>query len=122
MGMDKMETETEKEKAMKERPILFSGPMVRAIMEGRKTQTRRVITRPEEWAIIEQFGPEELKSCPYGVPGDRLYVRETWAVANEYDDMRPRDMDPRIHRVHYREGQETPVTTRMFHAAIASCD
>ena len=52
---------------MKSRPILFSGPMVRAILDGKKTQTRRLI----KWPVV---GP-----CPYGVPGDRLWVRETWA-------------------------------------------
>ena len=51
---------------MKERPILFSGEMVRAILEGRKTQTRRVVN------------PRERKS-PYGIIGDRLWVRETFA-------------------------------------------
>lgn len=60
---------------MKERPILFKAPMVRAILEGRKTQTRRVI------ADCHLLGgpPTEalLKMCPYGQPGDRLWVRET---------------------------------------------
>lgn len=54
---------------MKERPILFSGVMVRAILEGRKTQTRR--------AIKKACNPFR-DICPYGVPGDRLWVRETW--------------------------------------------
>jgi hypothetical protein len=48
------------------KPILFSGPMVRAILEGRKTQTRRA---------RKAVGP-----CPHGQPGDLLWVRETWAV------------------------------------------
>ena len=68
---------------MKERPILMSAPMVRAILAGAKTQTRRVMkgTQPwgmkdgrPEWAIA---GSEPR--CPYGVLGDRLWVRETWA-------------------------------------------
>ena len=54
-----------KEVTTKERPILFSGPMVRAILDGRKTQTRRVAK------------PLDI-TCPYGSPGDRLWVRETW--------------------------------------------
>lgn len=88
---------------MKERPILFSGPMVRAILEGRKTQTRRVmkpqpvvqngwvdgaywerrpargIEPPDQWCIRDarQF-------CPHGTPGDRLWVRET-CRADELD-------------------------------------
>ena len=86
---------------MKERPILFSGPMVRAILEGRKTQTRRVVkpqpptafvtVRVEDgtqasWCLRNQSAfdlPESAADwltlrCPYGVPGDRLWVRETW--------------------------------------------
>jgi hypothetical protein len=79
---------------MKERPILFSGPMVRAILEGRKTQTRRVVKRQGDMEFDPadpHFGPywlsyateadgEDAKvRCPYGVPGDRLWVRETFA-------------------------------------------
>lgn len=76
---------------MKERPILFSGPMVRAILEGRKTQTRRVYkprngfphedgemtpTSQDRWM---EWGP-----CPYGKPGDRFWVRETTCIAPPY--------------------------------------
>jgi len=83
---------------MKERPILFSAPMVRAILEGRKTVTRRVVKpqpparndminaaycgHPNLWLPNGSIGadtPREWK-CPYGQPGDRLWVRETWAV------------------------------------------
>jgi hypothetical protein len=65
---------------MKERPILFSGEMVRAILEGTKTQTRRVIApvQPRDdgrWPA----GRDPLGDCPFGQPGDRLWVRETWA-------------------------------------------
>ena len=56
---------------MKERPILFSGEMVRAILEGRKTQTRR---------IVKDGTPDDWNACPYGVIGDRLWVRETWRL------------------------------------------
>lgn len=86
---------------MKERPILFSTPMVRAILEGRKTQTRRVIknllgfgqitqfdksdTNGFDWHFRDQQGrwhdistEKLLKATPYGKPGDRLWVRETW--------------------------------------------
>ncbi|MDT3735530.1 MAG: hypothetical protein ROZ00_04845 [Denitratisoma sp.] len=65
---------------MRERPILFSAPMVRAILDDTKTKTRRVIkpqpvsTRGSKkpWCSIEDL----LKACPYGQPGDRLWVRE----------------------------------------------
>ena len=63
----------------RERPILFSGAMVRAILEGRKSQTRRIIkpTQPRDdgrWPA----GRDPVPDCPYGVPGDRLWVRETF--------------------------------------------
>lgn len=88
---------------MAERPILFSGPMVKAIFAGRKTQTRRIISIPEivrsedgdgglttiEWVANHESGPgwygwmseypDEGSAniqCPYGVVGDRLWVRE----------------------------------------------
>jgi hypothetical protein len=82
----------------KERPIIFSGPMIKKIREGKKTQTRRVIwPQPElvdgdpdnfEWCsprsgCVAAESPEELAAIsPYGVPGDRLWVRETWGLAN----------------------------------------
>jgi hypothetical protein len=87
----------------KERPILFSGTMVRAILEGRKTQTRRVVKWPsvpdghdwdyEPYAIMGEGkeawpelhwnpgnGLDETRrlSCLYGEPGDRLWVRENF--------------------------------------------
>lgn len=81
---------------MKERPILFSAPMVRAILSGQKTQTRRVVKpQPERtkdgvlmWGASRRgmrFGvegmdvpPGVLVRCPYGQPGDRLWVREAF--------------------------------------------
>lgn len=79
-----------------ERPILFSGPMVRAILEGRKTQTRRVLkyyapaVKPcdfdKDEALVEferiasgpMQGQRYWMPCPYGKPGERLWVREGW--------------------------------------------
>jgi hypothetical protein len=59
---------------MKNKPILFCGEMVRAILAGRKTMTRRVVKSPK-WSsagnAMVDFG------CPYGVPGTKLWVRET---------------------------------------------
>lgn len=73
---------------MSELPILFSGPMVRAILAGTKTQTRRVVKPRKDRDIGCELAPSELagevnagiyRNCPYGQPGDRLWVRETWA-------------------------------------------
>lgn len=69
---------------MKERPILFSAPMVRAILEGRKTVTRRPLKLPHgfwETSVTGELVPIPV-NCPYGKPGDRLYVRETWSDVN----------------------------------------
>lgn len=72
---------------MKERPILFSAPMVRAILAGTKTQTRRVVKHthapnlPSE--IQEQRELLGKPYCPYGDAGDRLWVRETHFI-NDY--------------------------------------
>ncbi len=67
----------------KERPILFSAPMVSAILEGRKTQTRRVVKQPKrkdgaklDLALLRSTGVGA--ACPYGQVGDRLWVRETF--------------------------------------------
>lgn len=72
---------------MKERPILFSAPMVRAILEGQKTQTRRIYkNRKHPDFGCDMAGCELVREqqhfidriCPYGQPGDRLWVREAW--------------------------------------------
>lgn len=73
-GNSKLETG----RSMRERPILFSGAMVRAILAGRKTMTRRV-GRHTEAMTANMMEGEEGAWCPYGQPGDRLWVRETWA-------------------------------------------
>lgn len=74
---------------MKERPILFSGPMVRAILDGRKTQTRRVCIGQRELSRAADF---QISRCPHGQPGDKLWVRETWAVGDIYDKDAPRHL------------------------------
>ncbi|MGP2870096.1 hypothetical protein ACTVMR_24025 [Serratia nevei] len=88
---------------MKERPVIFNSEMVRAIIDGRKTQTRRVMAvQPESnqfgllritdstkrsdigkyhWAESNATGTHQrsaLFSCPFGQVGDRMWVRETW--------------------------------------------
>lgn len=73
---------------VRERPILFSGPMVRAILAGNKTQTRRVYRPAKGFPCWdgEQYpdgsGSQwmDMGPCPFGAPGDLLWVRETWAA------------------------------------------
>lgn len=100
---------------MKERPILFGAPMVRAILEGRKTVTRRALNaqalknigygvRLGECHELPTEGPLHPNSvdyyndfCPFGQPGDRLWVRETW-YCDHFEVMRgpylkPDDLD-----------------------------
>lgn len=83
---------------MAEKPIIFSGPMVRAILDGRKTQTRRVVKHipalgpPENWcpkherARFAEIVGDYRRFCPYGTRGSYLWVRETWRLGEEpYD-------------------------------------
>ncbi len=83
---------------VKERGMLFSAPLVRAILEGRKTQTRRPVKPQPTHELQEDSTPAcwhwewEWKGkwlhpmfCPYGKPGDRLWVRETWAEMDNGD-------------------------------------
>lgn len=68
---------------MKERQILFSAPMIRAILDGSKTQTRRVV-KAKHLPFLENLltnfvdGKWNERPFPYGQPGDRLWVREKW--------------------------------------------
>ncbi len=87
---------------MKEYPILFNGEMVQAILAGQKTQTRRVI-EPQPKVNSLCLSPIDCQlvgitkdgtpagnrrsvgawlTCPYGIPGDKLWVRETWRLAS----------------------------------------
>lgn len=96
----------------RERPILFSSAMVRAILAGAKTQTRRLVRGVDPVRHIYKgnanglfgfaFGVNGLKTmlCPFGFPGDRLWVRETWCVYKEYDAYPGGSLgfeDPRVH-------------------------
>lgn len=76
---------------MTERPILFSGEMVMAILEGRKTQTRRIVKPNVAAKLYSSRGDREGLVCPYGKAGDRLWVRETWRIVSMSSDPHSRD-------------------------------
>lgn len=77
------------------RPIIFSAPMIRALLDGQKTQTRRIAKLNHAGRVA--FGgrnwhcddPRAVMACPYGQPGDLLWVREAWQYANWTDDGLP---------------------------------
>lgn len=122
----------------KERPILFSGPMVRALRDGSKTQTRRVCKPAQFYSlstVVEvpdpmergqvyngsHFGDEEGEvqfACPYGGRGDRLWVRETFVQGWDYDPV-----TDRIKR-YDSDGKQIPIKTwyRADGADIGWCD
>jgi len=105
------------ENQMKERPIIFNGDMVRAILEGRKTQTRRVV-KPQPYELRNPPGGMGLPfatyqsfyqgitatrlKCPYGEKGDRLWVRETFQIESNarYQDVYSQPDTP-LGPVHY---------------------
>lgn len=67
---------------IKEKPIIFNSEMVRAILEGRKTETRRVVKNTVHKSLAEM----QNLQCPYGEPDDRLWVRETFYINHfEYE-------------------------------------
>ncbi len=123
---------------MRERPIPFSAPLVRAILEGRKTQTRRIVQSPAKnmqragttvikhrppgdpwyrdhvWSMRNRMGvwgdyteADFRALCPYGQPGDRLWVREAWQEICEAGDgechcLPPADEPEPNHRIALR--------------------
>lgn len=94
---------------MKERPILFSGPMVRALLAGTKTQTRRVVAERAlngggDWNRHPDF--VRVTRCPYGQPGDRLWVRETWAALKNPTTLRLKGAAKRSDHISYRADGE----------------
>ncbi len=112
---------------VKERPILFSGPMVRAILDNRKTQTRRIvkdlildpehdlpcmITEDGPMAFPERFYDGSIK-CPHGSIGERLWVRESccsdgwsvhYAADNDHREFGDTRYDDVIKLHHYAGG------------------
>ena len=122
---------------MTERPIPFSAEMVRAILAERKTQTRRVI-KPQPW--VDNMGNARWKDrnfgqsanhvphikalaspipcsdtkrvlCPYGKPGDLLWVREAWRAPSQYDDWPPSRIPPSV-EVQYIADDRAPWISR----------
>jgi hypothetical protein len=105
---------------MKERPILFKGEMVSAILNGRKTQTRRIMKPQPEPCIDERGGhrwpsrphqsmlhvENEMQNgaggweglagdaCPYGQPNDRFWIREAWRTYKSLDTCKPSMIAP----------------------------
>ena len=87
---------------MKERPIIFGAPMIRALLDGSKTQTRRIV-KPQPPADIEEFlpadpsgfwgfignDPIECIHCQRGDSGDKLWIRETWRAGDVWDESLP---------------------------------
>lgn len=125
--------------AMTERPILFSAPMVRAILAGKKSVTRRICKPANDKlsgtaASVERAAksgwiawwptPVTAKEtaeryddgfkCPYGEPGDRLWVRETWAHTNAYDGNYILDKRKAL----YKADEESQITPNRWKPSI----
>lgn len=107
---------------MKERPILFSAPMVRALLAGTKTQTRRVYKTKNGgvWPYPNDIPGmrQAARACAYGQPGDRLWVRETFVQGWDHDPV-----TDRIKR-YDSDGKQIPIKTwyRADGADIGWCD
>lgn len=115
---------------MKEYPILFSGEMIKAILDNRKSQTRRVLIpqpiRPkgffpigfgDRWIwkglISEDYKPFNafipfIRACPFGHPGDTLRLLCTWSVPKEFDKVKPTCLPHDVKIWHLFMGTEKP--------------
>ena len=120
---------------MKERPIIMSGPSLAAILDGKKTQTRRIVKdatgafwdhaayRPSvvdgvvQWSLLDGSRPNNVNyspmpRCPYGKVGDYLWVKETFALAPVCEDPDP-EIDDDWHVVYRADGDERPWRTSL---------
>lgn len=86
---------------MAERPILFQGAMVRALLAGTKTQTWRAWREQPPAGVRVAYVPGETR-CPYGQPGDRLWVKETFRFTSDFDGDSPTRVAERCLDAGYR--------------------
>ena len=110
---------------MNEKPILFSTEMIKAILDGHKTQTRRIVRLTEfqkaishgyDWMFRDKRGlwnevPTSWllrNKCPYGRPGDMLWVRETWAIDQGFDSVKPSDISDYWGGLYYKATGDKP--------------
>jgi hypothetical protein len=126
---------------MKERAILFSAPMVRALLAGTKTQTRRAVKLPRtrESFVLEDHGDgwwpyqsdddesslcddgnEHPYNCPYGQPGDCLWVREAFRLADGYRNLSPKGVRALTQgiSIHYEADGPRPSTAGRLRPSI----
>jgi len=101
---------------MKEHPILLNGEMVKAVLDGRKTQTRRMVkcliwtdpdSNPNTAAPFRYGHVATTKPCPYGAPGDRLWVRETLVRLSETESFSMPETGKTIDGVEYGANSAT---------------
>lgn len=100
---------------MKERPILYSGEMVRAIPQ--KTQTRRICkVRDVRGQCFSTYGKDAIAAlirnhCPYGKVGDRLWVREAWRTGKCLDRYSPKEIEKQANEAGYlvNPGRPCPI-------------
>ncbi|HCB8972537.1 TPA: hypothetical protein M2O87_003077 [Klebsiella pneumoniae] len=115
---------------MKERGMIFNGEMVRAILDGRKTQTRRIMApqpaddiergifpNPEAigWksSLRHKYGSTTAHFCPYGKPGDRIWVREAFRVHSRATD---------VATLVYKASERNSWTEQTLRVPVAVCN
>ncbi len=89
---------------MKETPIIMSGNHPNLILNGDKTQTRRVMKPQPQLSISDEMYKANMAKfnfkCPYGQVGDRLIIKETWATEKRYDHLKPSEI-PDTAKIYY---------------------